>query len=343
MPTGPRLLLACYFDVSDVSFVLLSLDSNKVDFFNFPYVYSSEAFSNQTSEAGFNKEVINAFIKSKKIKTSGLEIITAGFMEVPLVDLETKLSVKLISLIQEFKENYPFVVNDFSVLTRDAILAYEPCLGKSQSQEGGANNELANISIYPQLIPTDIPTMAGLDKCISEKVNQAELAYLTKQKLTFSGSRFSRPTVYEYLDWILAFDLVRKPGIYEIFLDRKNVIPLFGLISNYRPEITLDPKPYLELLGTLINSPGETECLLTSSVGTKQFFAVKKDNFYVMPMLSETGSSLSIKNHVVGNLQEVVIGGRAGLVVNTCDASLFNNVRVFNDCVKQLSLCTPRY
>jgi hypothetical protein len=343
MPTGLRYLLACYFDVSDVSFALLSLDSNNIEFFNFPYTYSSEAFSNQTNEAGFNKEVIDAFIKSKKIKTPDLEVIAVGFMEIPPIDLETKVSLKLVSLIKEMKGNYPFVVNDFSVLTGDAILSYERCLGKSQNMDGGEGDELANLSIYPQLIPTDIPIITGLDKCITEKVNTLELGYSPRQKLTFSGSRFSRPVIYEYLDWILAFDLVRKPGIYEILLDRKNTIPLFGLISKYRPEITLDPKPYLESLGTLINSPGDTECLLTSDVGTSQFFEVKKDNFYVLPMLPEAGYSLAIKNHIIGNLKEVVTGGRVGLVVNTSSGSIFDNVRVFNDCVRQLSLCTPRY
>jgi hypothetical protein len=343
MPTGPRYLLACYFDVSDISFALLSLDSNNIEFFNFPYIYSPEAFSNQTNEAGFNKEVIESFIKSKKIKISDLEIITVGFMEIPQIDLETKLSQKLISLIREMKGNYPFIVNDFSVLTRDALLSYERCLEKNQSMDGGEGDELANLSIYPQLIPTDIPTMIGLDKSITEKVNTLELGYTPRQRLTFSGSRFSRPVIYEYIDWILAFDLVRKPGVYEILLDRKNAVPLFELFSKYKPEITLDTKPYLESLGTLINSPGETECLLTSDVDTNQFFAVKKDNFYVVPMLPETGSSLAIKNHTIGNLKEIVAGGRVGLIVNTSNGSIFDNVRVFNDCVKQLNLCTPRY
>ena len=106
--------------------------------------------------------------------------------------------------------------------------------------------------------------------------------------------------------------------------------------------MSLDVAPHLEQIGTLINAPGETECLLNSDVGTGQFFEVKKDSFYAVPMLAETGSSLSIKNHTLGNFKKAVIGGRAGLMVNTLNGSIFNNVKVFNDCVKQLSLCTPR-
>lgn len=343
MPTGSRYLLACYFDVSDISLALLSLGSSNVEFFNFPYIYSPEAFSNQTNEAGFNKEVIEAFIKSKKIKTSDLEIITAGFMEVPAIDLETKLSEKLISLIKQFKGDYPFIVNNFSVLTKDSILSYEPCLRKSQNMDEGEGNELANVSIYPQLIPTDISMITGLDRNISEKINTLELGYSPCQSLTFSGSRFSRPVVYEYLDWILAFDLIRKPGIYEVLMDRNNVIPLFGLISKYKPEIAPDPRPYLEFLGTLINSPSDTECLLTSDVGTSQFFDVKKDNFYVVPMLPGARHSLSIKSRSLGSVKQVIEGGRVGLMVNTSGSSIYSNIRVFNDCVKQLSLCSPRY
>ena len=343
MPTGSRYILACYFDTSDISLVLLSLDSNNVEFFNFPYKYSSAAFSNQVSEAGFNKDVIETFLKNKKIKTSDVEIITSGFIEVPPVDIETKLSLTLVSIIKEIEGFYPFVVNEFSVLTKDAILSYEMCTEKNQDIDGGGSNELANLSIYPQIIPVDILTSTELDRGISEKVGSLELGYKPHDILSFSGSRFSRTVVYEYLDWILAFDLVRKAGIFEVFLDRKNAIPLFNLIKKYKPEITLDPKPYLESLGTLINSPGDTECLLTSDVGTNQFFDVKKDGFYAVPILSGTSSSLSIKSRTLGNLNMVISGGRAGLIINTVSGSLFSNVKVFNDCVKQLSLCTPRY
>jgi len=343
MPTGSRYILACYFDTSDISLVLLSLDSNNVEFFNFPYKYSSAAFSNQTNEAGFNKDVIETFLKNKKIKTSDIEVITCGFIEVPPVDIETKQSLKLVSIIKEIEEFYPFVVNEFSVLTKDSILSYEMCSEKSQDIDGGGSNELANLSIYPQIIPVDILTSTELDRSIAAKVESLELGYKSKDALTFSGSRFSRTILYEYLDWILAFDLVRKPGIYEIFLDRRNAIPLFNIIKKYKPEILLNPKPYLEVLGTLINSQGETECLLTSDVGTSQFFDVKKDGFYVVPMLHEAPSSLSIKSRSLGNLNISVSGGKVGLIINTGNSSLFNNVKVFNDCVKQLSLCTPRY
>jgi hypothetical protein len=343
MPTGLRYILACYFDASDTSLALLSLDSNNVEFFNFPYKYSQAAFSNQISEAGFNKDIIETFLKNKKIKTSDVEVITSGFIEVPLVDIETKLSLTLVSIIKEIEGFYPFVVNEFSVLTKDAILSYEMCSEKSQDADGGGSNELANLSIYPQIIPVDLLTSTELDRSISEKVGSLELGYKPHDTLSFSGSRFSRTVIYEYLDWILAFDMVRKTGIYEISLDRKNVIPLFNLIKKYKPEIVLDPKPYIEAIGTLINSPGDTECLLTSDVETNQFFDVKKDGFYAVPMLPDATSSLSIKSHTLGNLKMVISGGRVGLIINTGSDSLFSNVKVFNDCVKQLSLCTPRY
>lgn len=344
LPDGPKYLLACYFDVSDVSFALVSYQTQEVKFFNFPFHYSEEAFSNQINEADFNKSVIEAILKSNKIKISEVEIIAAGLIEPVKVSLDLAFSTTATTLLQGIDGIYPVIVNDFSVLTKDAILSYVSCTRQKKSLDGDESDELANLSIYPQLISVDIPTTTVLDREVSEKVSLLDLEYTQKQHIVFSGSRFSRPVVYEYLDWMLVIDLVRKPGLHCISLDRKNSVPLFSLIKKYKPQTTLDNSTYLESLGTLINSPGETECLLSSDVGTGQFFSVKKDSIYVVPMTQGSKGTLAIKNHVIGNLKEVIDGGSAGLIVNTGTGkgSLFDNVRVFNECVKQLSLCMHR-
>jgi hypothetical protein len=344
LPEGFKYLLACYFDVSDVSFALVTNQTQEVKFFNFPYSYSDEAFSNQINEADFNKVVIETILKSNKIKLSEVEIITAGLMDPAKISLETAFSIRIPTLLQDIEGTYPIIVNDFSVLTKDSILSYELCSQKKLNLDGGESDEMANLSVYPQLIPIDIPTTTVLDREISEKIKSLNLEYSQRQHIVFSGSRFSRPVMFEYLDWMLAIDLVRKPGIHLLSLDRKNCVPLFSLIRKYKPEIILDTALYLEPLGTLVNSPGETECLLNSDLGTGQFFAVKKDSIYIVPVLKDSRESLAIKNRVIGNLEEFVVGGSVGLIVNTGagKGSIFDNAKVLNDCVKQLSLCMHR-
>jgi hypothetical protein len=344
LPNDPKYILACYFDVAGSSFALLSLQSREVNFFNFPYSYSDEAFSNQSNEGDFNKSVIETVLKIHKVKPSEVEIIAAGLMEPVSVSLDLAFSTKMTSLLSEIGEIYPLIVNDFSVLTKDAVLSYEMCLAKGANPDGGECDDLANLSVYPQLMPMDIATATVLDKEISEKISKMDLGYSQKQQIVFSGSRFSRPVVFEYLDWLLAIDLIRKPGLRRLSLDRRNCVPLFALIKKYKPDMVLDISPYLEPLGTLANSPGETECLLNSDVGTGQFFGVKKDSIYVMPMEKNGGEYLAIKNHIIGNLKELVAGGSVGLIVNTGtgEGSLFDNVKIFNDCVRQLSLCMHR-
>lgn len=347
MPTAiPRYLLACYFDVSDVSFALLAVDSKEIKYFNFPYTYSEQAFSNQINEADFNKAVIESVLKDNKIKISDVEVLVMGLLVEPPVSIETKLSTKFTSVVSEIPNIYPFIVNEFTVMTRDHILSYQDREYKSQkSIDPTEFDDLANLSVYPQLVPVDIPTITVLDKGLSQKAGGVSLEYSSGQTLTFSGSRFSRNPLQEYLDWILALDLVRNPGFYRLLIDKKNAVPLCALISKYNPEINLDPESDTEALGTLVNSPGDTECLLSSDLGTSQFFEVKKDAFYTVPAGRDSKISLSLKSHSLGNQGKVIQGGRAGLIVKTLDSSvsLYNNIKVFNGSVNQLSLCIRRY
>lgn len=340
-----RYLLAGYYDVSDTSFALLNYETLEIEFFNFPYTYSSEAFSNQVSEEEFNKTVIEAIIKPKKIKLSELEFIAMGFMGNPLPAIEAKMLTKLPDLLQELSGLYPFVVNQYSVMAKDAVLSYQTGLSKKENLDGDEFNELANLSIYPQLIPTDIPTITVLDRRISQKINLVDFSYVSKQNIVFCGSRFSLPSVYQYLDWILALDFIRKPGFYGLNLDRHNAIPLLSLIKKFKPQTDINPTQYLEPLGTLVNSPGETECLLNSDVGTGQFFDVKKENIYVVPMSQDGKETLELKSRLLGNCKEIVTGGKIGLIISTKESksSIYDNTKLFNDCVKQFSLCLHQY
>lgn len=342
-------ILSCYFDVSDNSFALLT-DTNELLFRNFPYIYSSEVFSNQCNEETFNKSLIECVLKEFSLKTkkklNNIEIISTGFLESPRIGLESKLTSKLISLLQDTEDIFPFIINDFSVMTKDAFLSYEVCNKKEQGIEEGESNELANLAIYPQLIPTDLPTKTVLDRYLSEKIGGLDLGYPQSGVLTFSGSRFSRPKdIYEYLDWILILDLIKKPGIYTIYIDRKNYIPLSLLLKRYKSDFIFEYKEHLEQIGTLINSPGDTECLLISDLDTKQFFDIKKDSFYQIPVSSDSIVKAKIKNGTLGSFEKNILGGRVGLMVDTRDKkyTISSQPRYFNSCVRQLSLCTPQY
>lgn len=336
-----RYLLAGYYDISNTSFALVNLDTLNVDFFNFPYSYSEEAFSNQVSEEAFNKLAIENVLKKKKVKLSEIEFISLGYINNPNSSIEQKLSTNMPDLIKKISDVFPFVVNHNSILSYNVLLSYENEAVKSDSLDGDEHDELSNLTIYPQLVPTDIATISLLDRKISQKVAGIDLGYSAGKSLVFCGGRFSYSPVQEYLDMILILDLVKKPGFYELILDRKNVVPLSALIKAYKPEIDINPLKYVEYVGTLVNSPGETECLLNSDVGTGQFFDVKKENVYIVPVNSDVKEQLEIKSRSLGSRKEKITGGKVGLIVNTKDpkSSIYDNTRLFNDCVKQFSLC----
>jgi len=336
-------VLTAYFDVSDVSF-LLDKGTGEYEFSHFPYAYSVEAFSNQCTQEDFNKAVIEAVLKEKKIKLSSCDILVGGFLEAPKVGLETKLSVNLLSILHTTDPFYPFIVNNFSVVTKDAVLSFENCPKKSPGFEENEYDEIGNLSIYPQISPIDIPSVSDMDRNIIEKAKNVNFGYLPQMPIVFAGSRFSRPKSIDYLDYILALDLVRNQGIYNLYLDRKNAVVLTTMLKMYKKDIEANPLQYTEPLGTLVNSPGDTECLVSSEVGTGQFFDVKKDNIFLVPADLSGQETVSVKNILLGSVKDFVHGGKMGLIVDTREGKdpISDNVRVFNDCVRQISLCTPR-
>ena len=337
-------ILAAYFDVSDIS---LLIENEKKDFelVNFPYTYSFEAFSNQCHKAAFYKAALEAVLRERKEKLSSFEVLAVGFLEAPVLPTKTILTTNLLNVLQISDNIYPIIVNNFSILTRDSVLSYEPSSKKIIGVDTSEKDEFANTSIYPQIIPTDMSITSALDRNIPDKLSSVDLGYESGATLAFGGSRFSRPVVNEYLDYILMVDLVKKPGTYNLYADRKNSAVLFSLLRMYQKGLGLDIKASAEPVGTLINSPGDTECLLVSEVGTTQFFGVKKDTLFIMPLDSNVKAKVKVKSKSLGSFETFVQGGKVGLIIDTREnkSPISDNVEVFNDCVRQLSLCLPRF
>ena len=138
-----RYLLAGYYDISNTSFALVNLDTLNVDFFNFPYSYSEEAFSNQVSEEAFNKLAIENVLKKKKVKLSEIEFISLGYISNPNSSIEQKLSTNMPDLIKKISDVFPFVVNHNSILSYNVLLSYENEAVKSDSLDGDEHDELS--------------------------------------------------------------------------------------------------------------------------------------------------------------------------------------------------------
>ncbi len=337
-------VLTAYFDVSEISF-LLEKDDKELEFFHFPYAYSSEVFLNQSSQEEFNKAVIEAVLEERKLKLSSCDLVLGGFITPPKVGVEDKLSLDLLSIFHTINYFYPVLVNNYSVMTKVAVLSFENCPEKSSDPDQSYRDDIGNRSIYPQIIPADIPSLSDLDRKIVERSHTGNFSYSSDFPIVLCGSRFNKPRTVDYLDYILALDLIRKPGIYDLYLDRKNSLILLSLLKIYKKEMENDPKQYFEALGTVINSPGDTECLVSSDVDTGQFFDVKRDNIYFVPVDLKGQENVSVKNSMLGSIKDSIQGGRAGLVIDTREGngSVYDNVRVFNDCVRQLNICLPRF
>ena len=101
-------------------------------------------------------------------------------------------------------------------------------------------------------------------------------------------------------------------------MDLDNIFPVLALLTMHDPKYSslfLDQKFWT--LGTLINSPGMTECLIERESGPSQFVDVKPNELFFIPMEESTTVKLQVKNASLGTQERFVSGGKLGLIIDT--------------------------
>ncbi|NMB91889.1 hypothetical protein GYA37_03535 [candidate division WWE3 bacterium] len=331
-------LLAAYFDASVVS-LLLKEDKKDIEFFTFPYVYSESILSNQCSDKEFYKFLIERFLSERKIKLSSCDLIVSGFLEAPDFIDDSKFKVGITDLIQNSTEYIPIVVNSSSIVTNNFISSFSFC----NAEDKGSNNrdfgELdyhSNLCVYPQIVSDDLSAQSDLDKDISKKL-PLDFKIGDNRKIVFTGGRFTQNICSKELNYVLALDLIKNPGIYEIYMDTKNVFPLVQLLKMYDKDVDIYAGDYIESTGLLVKFKGSIECLLSTKVGEDQFIEIDKDRMFVIPLKLDLPARLSIKSSALGSTDISTLGGEVGIIFDTRTSgeSIYSNVKTFNDCIKQ--------
>lgn len=330
-------LLAAHFDVSGVSF-LVKKDKNSTEFVNFPYVYSSGIFSNQCSQKEFYTYLIQKVLSERDIKITTCDILTCGFMDPPDLDLKTKFSIGVVDLLEGSEEFTPVFLNNWSFITKGILNSYSPCKNKSEIMEKdfGEFDYLANSCIYPQLVPEDLSAQTAIDSNVYSKIPK-KLSFETGRKIVFTGGRFSQEILNKELNYILMLEIAKSYGVFNLYLDTSNVFLLSRMVQMYNKSAVIDVGNHLENVGTLIRTGGAAECLLSTGRGDDQFIEIEADKIFVMPLSLEGEARLSVKSDTLGTIDVRTQGGKVGLIFDTRkgDTSIYSDVKLFNDCIKQ--------
>ena len=324
-------VLAAYIGYSGVSVALEKQDGSFI-FQRFPYSYSGELFSSVCDENVFYTQVLECVAKENKMKLADFDVLMTGFVNFPLPDLNIKLMADVKDLLSKHEENFPVLVDESVVMTKDLVLSQVPINFLT-------NNEFfANVSIYPQLITRDYNDQVSLDGLIVDKVKKAGITLTSQKPVVFTGDRFARRDYETVFKYSLALDLFNNAGYYYDKIDKNNAILLAQLIKEYNPAIEVDTSQAIENVGTFALAPGDTEVLISTALDTGQFFEIKKDSVFALPLDNSTSTKLSVKNKLIGNLEGGVVGGTLGLLFDTRveRTQLISDIKIMNAFMREI-------
>ena len=338
-------LLSAYFDTSVVNF-LIKKDKKSMELLSFPYVYSKGILSNQCSESEFYENVIRKILSDRKIKIESCDILTSGFIGPPVLSLKTKFSVGVADLIQNSEDFTPIVVNNFSFLTKNRINSFSRCNNEDINSEGDESEQLnyhSNRCIYPQIVSDDISNQTDVDERIVQRI-PSDFKIESDKKVVFTGGRFAQNTPGRELTYILILEMLKGLGVFDVYLDSENAFLLFQTIKMYDKDLVFSVDDYIEKCGLFIRTGGAAECLLSSGIGDDQFIEIEKDKVVVMPLKLDNFAKLSIKSNALGTVNVKTKGGKVGLVFDTRsdDDSIYENIKLLNECVKQFGRAVSR-
>lgn len=297
----------------------------------FPYVYNKNLFGHLTTESKFYSDVIKTIAKSLKLPATGYTTLVSGFPEPPKVDLDVKLYSSVEKSLGVFNDLSCIYVGHFKFLQANSFMY--ACL-REDSKEGPSvtliekMNYESNISLYPQINPID--ELKRFDMDTVSRIHSAQMNNILdpKKPVVFSGYSFYKDLNRSpFLTYLLALDLIKEHGSFELKVDEQNIIPNLGLINLYDSKVFNSISNYsLMNLGTLLNSPAPTECLLETDYGTSQLIEVEKDKLFFVPLEEGSSARIVAKSSVLGMLEKNINGGKLGFIIDTRDK---NNLQMF--------------
>ncbi len=326
-------VLAAYIGYSGVSTALETQDGT-FSFQRFPYAYSYELFSSVCDDKFFYKQVLENVAKENKVKIEECDILLTGFINFPIPEgLNVKLTMDVKDVISKHEADYPVMVDESLILTKEKVLSHVPV-------DYINNNEYyANLSIYPQLITRDYEQQVSLDGLIIDKVKKAGINLTSDKPIVFTGDRFARKDYEPVFKYALALDLFSSPGCYYVKIDRNNAVILAQLIKEYNQSFgDIDTSGVIEDVGTYILSPGITEVLVSTTSDTGQFFDIKKDFVFIVPVDNSLVTKMNLKNKCIGNIDGVVSGGKLGLLFDTREerSQLISDIKIMNSFMREI-------
>ena len=323
-------VLSVVFGDSSVSFLFLdSLTDYK--FYNFPYIYSHELFISQCTEGNFYAEMLGVVCKALNKDPKNYQIILGGYPETPSMHVDHVSEQPISEIINYGSIYHAVILNNTSLISPSSCFSAFPAkysngLSSDEEYKNAKTNYFANLNAFPMYKPG-----YGVDPTfLIEKDNIVRLFYVSPKNpgmekdkfILFTGERFLNMEDKDSKSVLLCLDLLKKPGIFQIKIDKNNLYPTMALAQAYDQtyENLILETEFMSLC-PLINAPGQSELLIYNENNESKYMELPPDTIFFLPASENNQVSIKIKNQMLGNIEKYIKGGTLGLIVDTRDKS----------------------
>jgi hypothetical protein len=144
---------------------------------------------------------------------------------------------------------------------------------------------------------------------------------LNSKPIIFFGDIINKDLInqeFENIAYLYFLSMVVNPGIFSLKVDGENLVPHYLHLKKFNFELSsfydeFEP----ETLGTLVNSPGETSCLVSTELGTSQLMDIKAGRIFFIPLDKNASARMVIKSQELGSIEKTVQGGKLGIIIDT--------------------------
>lgn len=316
-------ILSLKYGSSNVSAVYVNGDEPPVTYF-LGYGYSKDLYSHFYSEENFYKDVVEHIVSKLNVQKEGLQIIATGFPDVPAIGQDYASSVTLDALLNEVDDfEYMYLSND-GVFTKKRFISPEDDTSASFGRTEA--NYLLNLNTYKSAFPTRPSDYNLLMAKIwgilnSNRKDDTLKLILDSKSFVFFGDIFHEDLMskeFKSIAYLYFVSMVVNPGVFNLKIDSSNLLPHMLHMRKFNVDYKeqyekFEPK----VLGTLVNSPGDTSCLVSTELGTSQLLEIKANRVFFIPLDNSASARLVIKSSELGSVERTVSGGRLGVIIDT--------------------------
>lgn len=315
-------ILSLKYGSSNVSAAHLS-DEGKLTTYFLGYGYSKDLYGHFYSEDQFYKDVVEHVISQLSINKDGLEVIATGFPNIPAIGFDYASSMTIDQLYKDVEEFEIMSLSNRAIFTQNNHITLQE--GANTSFGRMETNYLLNLAVYQTSFPTRPSDynliMSNIWGILNSNRGDTQQLVLDSKPVVFFGDVFYEGLMtreFESIAYLYFISMVVNPGVFNIKIDDSNLLPHFLHLKKYNVEYSkfyeqFEPK----VLGTLINSPGETSCLVSTELGTSQLIEIKENKIFFIPLDETANARLVVKSQELGGIEKTVRGGKLGVIIDT--------------------------